>query len=76
MVLMAVLLKGMFCLLFLGYFMSVAIADCYDAESEASDAYSYARKAYRSDTIDDCQRYARRARSAASNAESEASYCN
>ena len=53
-----------------------AYADCYDAEALSADAYSYARRAYNSDDLDSCQTYARRARNAAAEAESEASYCN
>jgi len=44
-----------------------------NAESNADDAYSYAKKAYNSDTIEDAQYYARKAKSSAEDAESEAS---
>ena len=53
-----------------------AYADCYEAEALSADAYSYARRAYNSDDLDSCQTYARRARNAAADAESEASYCS
>ena len=53
-----------------------AYADCYDAEALSADAYSYARRAYNSEDLDSCQAYARRAMSAALDAESEASYCS
>ena len=53
-----------------------AYADCYDAEALSADAYSYARRAYRSDDLDSCQTYARRARNAAGEAEAAASSCN
>ena len=51
-------------------------ADCSDAEYYASDAYSDARRAYNSSDLDDCQSYARRAKSSASDAEYAASSCN
>lgn len=51
-----------------------------DAESEAEDAYDYARKGINSDDIEDVHDYARRARSSADDAESAASsgqfYCD
>ena len=54
-----------------------ALADCYDCESEASDAYSDSRKAYYwSSDIDECQWYARKAMRHFSDAESYASDCN
>ena len=35
--------------------------DCADAESSASDAYSYGRKAYNSDNLEDSQYYIKKA---------------
>ena len=58
-------------------FISVsAFADCGSAASEGYDGYRDAKKAYRSDDLDSCQSYARRAYRHFSYAESEASSCN
>ena len=57
-------------------FSSVCLADCYNAESYAYDAYRDAKKAYKSSNLDRCRHYARRAKKDASYAESEASSCN
>jgi hypothetical protein len=49
-----------------------ALADCSDAESAASEAYSYARRAYNEDDFDTAQSLMRRARDAADEAMSAA----
>ena len=69
-----------FIILFLTYLFSfsnnVLAAQCDDAYSAAADAYSYARRGYRSGNLDDIQRYARRAMNSADEAMSYASDCN
>ena len=70
-------MKNIFCVIILSLlFSSSVFADCSDAEYYASDAYSDARRAYNSSDLDDCQSYARRAKSSASDAEYAASSCN
>ncbi len=49
--------------------------DCSGCMSEAYDAYRDARKAYRANSLSDCQRYSKRAYRHLSYAESEASSC-
>ncbi|MGI9077992.1 MAG: hypothetical protein ACR2G6_11805, partial [Gemmatimonadaceae bacterium] len=48
---------------------------CDDLTDYAQEAYDYARKAYRTDDFDDALLYAKRAMTAASNAEAAASDC-
>ena len=59
---------------------SIGASYASDVESEAEDAYDYARKGMNSDDIDDVHSYARKARSSAEDAESAASsgqyYCD
>jgi hypothetical protein len=50
--------------------------DCSGCESEAYDAYRDARKAYRSNNLSDCQRYAKRAYRHASYTEDYARDCS
>lgn len=51
-------------------------ADCSDAYYAADDAYGYARKGYRrADDLDEVERYAKKAMSSASDAESYADDC-
>ena len=40
---------------------SQAVGDCSGCMSEAYDAYKDARKAYRANNLNDCQRYAKKA---------------
>ena len=54
---------------------SQAVGDCSGCMSEAYDAYKDARKAYRANNLNDCQRYAKKAYRHLSYAESEANYC-
>ena len=49
--------------------------DCADAESSASDAYSYGRKSYNSDNIEDAQYYAKKAMNSAEEITSNAEDC-
>jgi hypothetical protein len=49
--------------------------DCDDAESSASDAYSYGKKAYNSDNLSDAQYYAKKAMNSASEITDEAEDC-
>ncbi len=49
--------------------------DCYDAYSSADDAYTYARRGYNSDNLDDLQYYARKAKNSAEEAMSAAEDC-
>ena len=61
------------------FFLSLStqsMADCYGAASEGYDAYRDAKKAYRSNDLASCQRYARKAYRHFSYAESEASSCS
>ena len=51
-------------------------ADCDNAASEGYNGYRDAKKAYRADDLDSCQRYARKAYRHFSYAESEASSCS
>ena len=44
-----------------------------DVQSSADDVYSYAKKAYYADNLDDAQYYAKKAKSSAEDCESEAS---
>jgi len=48
---------------------------CDDAQSAASDAYSYGRKAYYSDNLTDAQYYAKKAMSYADDISDEAEDC-
>ena len=52
------------------------MADCYNCESEAYDAYRDAKRAYRSNDLYSCQRYAKKAYRHASYTQDYASYCN
>jgi len=54
----------------------VLAAQCDDAYSAADDAYSYARRGYRSGDLDDIQRYAKRAMNSAEEAMSYADDCD
>ena len=47
---------------------STFASSCEDAYSSAEEAYSYARRGWRSDDIDDIQYYARKAKNAAEEA--------
>ena len=49
--------------------------DCDDAESSASDAYSYGKKSYNSDNLSDAQYYAKKAMNSASEITDEAENC-
>lgn len=49
--------------------------DCYDAETAASDAYSYGRKAYNSDNLSDAQYYAKKAMNSSEEITSNAEDC-
>lgn len=49
--------------------------NCDDAESSASDAYSYGKKAYNSDNLSDAQYYAKKAMNSASEITDEAEDC-
>jgi len=49
--------------------------DCSDAESAASDTYSYAKKAYNSDNLSDSHYYAKKGMNSASEITSEAEDC-
>ena len=49
---------------------------CDELTVYAQDAYDYSRKAYRSDDFDEASGYAKRAMSAASDAETAASECD
>lgn len=49
--------------------------DCDDAESSASDAYSYGKKSYNSDNLSDAQYYAKKAMNSASEITDEAEDC-
>ena len=58
-------------------FLSVpALADCSPAASEGYDGYRDAKKAYRSDDLDSCQRYAKKAYKHGSDVESYANSCS
>ena len=58
-------------------FLSVpALADCSPAASEEYDGYRDAKKAYRSDDLDSCQRYAKKAYKHGSDVESYANSCS
>ena len=61
---------------FITIFSGSVFAECSDAASEAYDGYRDARKAYRSDDLDSCQSYARKAYKYASYAEDEANSCS
>ena len=58
------------------FFSYPLLADCYYCESEAYDAYRDAKRAYRSNDLDSCQRYAKKAYRHFSDAEYYASSCN
>ena len=58
------------------FFSYPLLADCYNCESEAYDAYRDAKSAYRANDLDSCQRYAKKAYRHASYAQDYASYCN
>lgn len=49
--------------------------NCDDAETSANDTYSYGKKSYNSDNLDDAQFYARRAMNEASEISEEAEDC-
>jgi hypothetical protein len=49
--------------------------DCVDAESVASDAYSYGKKSYNSGNLEDAQYYAKKAMNSASEITDEAEDC-
>ena len=46
--------------------------DCEDAKSSADDAYTYFKKAYRAESLDDAQHYAKKGMSSPEDAEDEA----
>jgi hypothetical protein len=67
----------LFALTFVGYIISAFTItrnkkDCDDAKSYADDAYSYFRKAYFANSIENAQYYAKKGMSAAYDAEDEA----
>lgn len=49
--------------------------DCDDAESSADDAYSYGKKSYYSDNLEDAQYYAKKAMNSSSEISEEADDC-
>ena len=70
-------MKKLLVLLFSIFILSgTSFANCYDAESEAYDAFRDAKRAYNSSDLDNCQYYARKAYRHGSYAEDEASSCN
>ena len=62
--------------LFVLFFSYPVMANCYDCESEAYNAYKDAKRAYRSSDLDSCQNYARKAYRHASYTEDYARYCD
>ena len=69
-------MKKLLILLFSIFVLSgTSFANCYDAESEAYDAFRDAKRAYNSSDLDNCQYYARKAYRHFSDVESYASNC-
>jgi ABC-type transporter lipoprotein component MlaA len=70
----------LFALTFVGYIISAFTItrnkkDCDDAKSYADDAYSYFRKAYFANSIENAQYYAKKAMNSASEITDEAEDC-
>jgi hypothetical protein len=66
-------------ILFVTFLITVTLNnsnDCSDAYSAADDAYSYSKKAYYSDNLDDIQYYAKKAMNSFDDAMSYAVDCN